>query len=163
MAEQQLLQQQERIKAQYRSTPLANGFSGSKESSVLYATIKPEVPPPADLFLECSANGYEAIASTTEKIYHSPQTILDPTRANLLLNQELNPPIPHMTSFGQPPEPPPRPPLPEGPPLDLDGVEYADAEPEEEAAKETTGDNRVDFMTETVMTADEEERLLSAR
>lgn len=63
-----------------------------------------------------------------------------------------------MTSFGQPPEPPPRPPLPEGPPLDLDGVEYADAE-EPEA---TTGD-RVDFMADAVMTADEEERLLSAR
>lgn len=155
LAEQQLLQQQERIKAQYR-TPLANGFGGSKESSVLYATIKPEVPPPSDLFLECSANGYDA-TSTTEKIYHSPQTILDPTRSNF--NEELNPPHPPMSSFGQLPEPPPRPPLPEGPPLDLDGVEFADAE----EADEPLSSDRVDFLADAVMTADEEERLLSAR
>lgn len=161
LAEQQLLQQQERIKAQYRS-PLANGFGGSKESSVLYATIKPELPPPADLFLECSSNGYDTL-STTEKIYHSPQTILDPTRSNLVHDAELNPAYPLMTSFAQLPVPPPRPPLPDGPPLDLDGVEYADADELADEVVASNG-NRIDFEeADAVMTADEEERLLSAR
>lgn len=137
-----LLEQQEIIKAQYRSTTSSsvsatNGFA--KESTVLYATIKPEVPPPTDLFLE---SDYEA----TEKIYHSPQTILDPTRPNLLAD--------HLNStmmVGQLPEPPPRPPLPEGPPLDIQDVEYADASDKE------------DYLVEDMMTADEAERLLSSR
>lgn len=142
---EQLLEQQEIIKSQYRSTTSAsnaatNGFA--KESTVLYATIKPEIPPPADLFLEYD---YDR-AAETEKIYHSPQTILDPTRPNLLVDHLIN-----AVSGTSGAEAPPRPPLPEGPPLDLQDVEFADASDKE------------DYLVEDMMTADEAERLLSSR
>ncbi|XP_037040441.1 uncharacterized protein LOC119077363 isoform X3 [Bradysia coprophila] len=111
-----------------------NGFS---VESVVYATIKPEIPPPNELFLECD---YQQ----SENIYHSPQTILDPTRRTLSDDREsTDDDLPTLL-------PPPRPPLPEGPPLDIQDVEFADASDKE------------DYLAED-MTADEAERLLSSR
>lgn len=120
-----------------------NGFAAvCKPESVLYATIKPEIPPPNELYLDCD---YDAVNAENEKIYHSPQTILDPTRPNLIedrdgLSKQLRS------------ESPARPPLPEGPPLDIQDVEFADA-----------SDKDDDCMVEDMMTADEAERLLSSR
>lgn len=152
-AENQLLEQQEIIKSQYRqpkmvatpasATVTSNGFSAAKESTVVYATIKPEVPPPADLFLDCDYDNV-LMGQHHDKIYHSPQTILDPTRANLLDDCDFG-------NSQLPEPPPPRPPLPEGPPLDMRDVEYADASDKEDS-----------FLGEE-MTADEAERLLSSR
>lgn len=150
-AENQLLEQQEIIKSQYRQPKMApssatvtsNGYAAAKESTVVYATIKPEVPPPAELFLDCDYDNV-LMGQRPDKVYHSPQTILDPTRANLLDDCDFG-------NSQLPEPPPPRPPLPEGPPLDMRDVEYADASDKEDS-----------FLGEE-MTADEAERLLSSR
>lgn len=142
-----------------------NGFSTAADiDSVLYAVIKPEVPPPNELFLDCD---YDAINAENEKIYHSPQTMLDPTRPNLSRENILDEFVDHHQTISEiissnvkivnqnsnsVPSPPPRPPLPDGPPLDLQDVEYADASDKDE-----------DCYLADDMTADEADRLLSSR
>lgn len=86
-----------------------------------------------------------------EKGYHSPQTILDPTRPTLSeyeddYSNKTLPDPPSLTSMRPPP-------IPEGPPLDLQDVAYADA-------SDTEHDSLV---LPDEMTADEAERLLSSR
>lgn len=144
-----------------------NGFSATTTiDTVLYAVIKPEVPPPTELFLDCD---YDAINAENEKIYHSPQTMLDPTRPNLsrenildefddyddrnvvAVNGKCNVIDDDDDDLEQ--SPPPRPPLPDGPPLDLQDVEYADASDKDDDCCYLADD----------MTADEAERLLSSR
>lgn len=89
--------------------------------------------------------------SEGEKGYHSPQTILDPTRATLTeyeddYSNKTLPDPPSLASLRPPP-------IPEGPPLDLQDVQYADA-----------SDNEHDSLVlPDEMTADEAERLLSSR
>ncbi|XP_058460498.1 uncharacterized protein LOC131436062 isoform X2 [Malaya genurostris] len=89
--------------------------------------------------------------SEGEKGYHSPQTILDPTRATLSeydddYSNKTLPDPPSLASMRPPP-------IPEGPPLDLQDVQYADA-----------SDNEPDSLVlPDEMTADEAERLLSSR
>lgn len=86
-----------------------------------------------------------------EKGYHSPQTILDPTRPTLSeyeddYSNKTLPDPPSLISMRPPP-------IPEGPPLDLQDVLYADA-----------SDNEHDSLVlPDEMTADEAERLLSSR
>lgn len=122
---------------EFRKTQINSKTNGFSAESVVYATIKPEIPPPNELFLECD---YQQ----NENIYHSPQTILDPTRRTLSEDREsTDDELPTLL-------PPPRPPLPEGPPLDMQDVEFADASDKE------------DYLAED-MTADEAERLLSSR
>ncbi|XP_058828718.1 neurabin-1 isoform X6 [Topomyia yanbarensis] len=88
--------------------------------------------------------------SEGEKGYHSPQTILDPTRATLSeyeddYSNKTLPDPPSLASMRPPP-------IPEGPPLDLQDVQYADA-----------SDNEPDSLVlPDEMTADEAERLLSS-
>ncbi|XP_055628397.1 uncharacterized protein LOC129769897 isoform X3 [Toxorhynchites rutilus septentrionalis] len=88
--------------------------------------------------------------SEGEKGYHSPQTILDPTRATLTeyeddYSNKTLPDPPSLASMRPPP-------IPEGPPLDLQDVQYADA-----------SDNEHDSLVlPDEMTADEAERLLSS-
>lgn len=118
--------------------------------SVIYASIKPEIPPPTELMLESSFDDYDS-----EKGYHSPQTILDPTRPTLIADGEAAAATPQITTKPIPPEIPSRPPLPEGPPLDLQDVEFADASDEEPEVEEK--------LVPDTMTADEAERLLSSR
>lgn len=119
--------------------------------SVIYASIKPEIPPPTELMLESTFDDCD-----TEKGYHSPQTILDPTRPTLIADGEAAA-VPSIIIKTKPipPELPSRPPLPEGPPLDLQDVEFADASDEEIEVEEK--------LIPDTMTADEAERLLSSR
>lgn len=120
-----------------RKTQINSKTNGFSVESVVYATIKPEIPPPNELFLDCD---YQQ----NENIYHSPQTILDPTRRTLSDDREsTDDDLPTIL-------PPPRPPLPEGPPLDIQDVEFADASDKE------------DYLADD-MTAYEAERLLSSR
>uniref|UniRef100_A0AAG5DGU5 Neurabin-1 n=1 Tax=Anopheles atroparvus TaxID=41427 RepID=A0AAG5DGU5_ANOAO len=83
--------------------------------------------------------------------YHSPQTLLDPTRPTLTqceddYSTKTLPEPPSLASLRPPP-------IPEGPPLDLqDSLQYADA-----------SDNEPDSLLPDAMTADEAERLLSSR
>lgn len=121
----------------------------NKPESVIYASIKPEIPPPTELMLESSFDDFD----DSEKGYHSPQTILDPTRPTLIGDGESAPPT--VLTKPIPPELPSRPPLPEGPPLDLQDVEFADASDEEPEVEEK--------LIPDTMTADEAERLLSSR
>lgn len=124
----------------------------TKPESCIYASIKPEIPPPTELMLESSFDDFDS-----EKGYHSPQTILDPTRPTLIGDGEAAPiqQPPTIITKPIPPELPSRPPLPEGPPLDLQDVEYADASDEEPEVEEK--------LIPDTMTADEAERLLSSR
>ncbi|XP_058053275.1 uncharacterized protein LOC131205264 [Anopheles bellator] len=92
---------------------------------------------------------FDELSEIGEKVYHSPQTLLDPTRPTLTAPEEdystkTLPDPPSLASMRPPP-------IPEGPPLDLhDALEYADA-----------SDN--DSLLPDEMTADEAERLLSSR
>lgn len=126
-----------------------------KTENIIYATIKPEIPPPTELLLTNNLNGSASSGNEyndnnefeiNDKSYHSPQTILDPTRPTLVGEESRNivcvPPVPI------------RPPLPKGPPLDLQDVEYADASDNDEENHSSLPD---------AMTADEAERLLSSR
>uniref|UniRef100_A0A1Q3F7Y6 Neurabin-1 n=1 Tax=Culex tarsalis TaxID=7177 RepID=A0A1Q3F7Y6_CULTA len=86
--------------------------------------------------------------------YHSPQTLLDPTRPTLTAAAEdtsddyANKTLPDPPSLASMRPPP----IPEGPPLDLQDVQYADA-------SDTEHDSLV---LPDEMTADEAERLLSS-
>lgn len=166
------LEKEERLKKESYSRSIYNTNSVIQSTpplppphapeSIIYATIKPEIPPPTELLLNMKNHDVippypdfdqqpSSINNETDKVYHSPQTILDPTRPSLIGNDDDLLSRNRQSS----PEPPMRPPLPEGPPLDLCDVEYADA-----------SDNEVDDVEENLpdaMTADEAERLLSSR
>ena len=140
----EVIQKDEVFRSLITTNNTANNFGVSIEDTVVYATIKPEVPPPSELFLKSDYNNSSDLLDTEiEKNYHSPQTILDPTRPSLANKDDIR-------LGNHAPEPPPRPPLPEGPPLDMQDVEFADASDKEEYLAED-------------MTADEAERLLSSR
>lgn len=118
------LEKEERLKNDGFNRPIYSHHRNT--DNVIYATIKPEIPPPTELLLNNSFNGsassstdYDNDFDSSEKSYHSPQTILDPTRPTLVGDE-------NSSATGLPPIPA-RPPLPEGPPLDLHDVEFADA------------------------------------
>uniref|UniRef100_A0A182NIN7 Neurabin-1 n=1 Tax=Anopheles dirus TaxID=7168 RepID=A0A182NIN7_9DIPT len=93
---------------------------------------------------------FDELSEMGEKGYHSAQSLLDPTRTTLsALEDEYStktlPEPPSIASMRPPP-------IPEGPPLDLqDSLKFADA-----------SDNEQDSLLPDVMTADEAEQLLSA-
>ncbi|XP_053676191.1 uncharacterized protein LOC128726409 [Anopheles nili] len=94
---------------------------------------------------------FDELSEMGEKGYHSPQTLLDPTRPTLSeveddYSTKTLPDPPSLASMRPPP-------IPEGPPLDLqDSLKFADA-----------SDNEQDSLLPDEMTADEAERLLSSR
>lgn len=168
--------------------------SSSRNGSekVVYATIKPDLPVPVEFFEEATKNDAtlrdedsSLYISTT--VYHSPQSILDPTRPTLSNGGSRQDSIEdkRLPDLPVEPTPPPRPPLPKGPPLDVtDDVEYVDASDEEMESRRIGGvvprvngqllvqngkredDARTVVTTPTIpesMTADEAERLLSSR
>jgi neurabin len=136
---------------------------------VVYATIKPE-PPPMELILDAEKDEAKFLdfeeKTETEKGYHSPQTILDPTRPTLAEREEFDDvdddeaddfdddDVRMICNKPLPPEPPISRPqtIPEDSTLDLHDVEYADA-----------SDNDGEISLPDAMTADEAERLLSSR
>lgn len=159
------------------STDASNGFGEPKRSepTVLYATIKPEVPSAADLFLELGGGGgddgraeYDVVTHSEERIYYSPQSVIVPRNAAV--------PVPRMAEpepdddeavdaagsddaydsmYGLEQVPPPRPPLPSTGPLSPEEDSFVEVGPATDAKEQLEqGD---------VMTADEEERLLSSR
>lgn len=154
------------------------GLGGDRSEKVVYATIKPEVPPAAELF--------EHEGDSEQRMYHSPQSILDPTRPSLLLSnggsRQDSIEDKRLPDLPIEPPPPPRPPLPKLPPLDVGGevVEYVDDCDEDmvltrngvvalDAVRETVTPTRAQELAATPtsipesMTADEAERLLSSR
>lgn len=173
----------------YRKQQISNHFISKTNDKIVYAVIsKPDAPtkdfplePENILDIDADANNTNNQETLNdqdlEKGYHSPQTILDPTRTRLdedpfldIINKKL------------PPEPPleiperdfsddeevffknkkiPPPPIPEiGSPLDLQDVEFADASDNEEEKQPNSlnSENCPDAMT-----ADEADRLLSSR
>lgn len=159
------------------SSPASRGAE-----KVVYATIKPEVPPPpTDLYNEAENGsafygGDEDSSLYVSTVYHSPQTILDPTRPTLSNGGSRQDSIEdkRLPDLPTEPTPPPRPPLPKGPPLDVtDDVEYVDASDDEvqtPTAKRVNGllngskaAEEDEVAIPESMTADEAERLLSSR
>ncbi|XP_055707696.1 neurabin-1 isoform X11 [Phlebotomus papatasi] len=135
------------------------------EGKVVYATIKPELPPPNELFADSKSNSLEedvqSPSSGNAPDYHSPQTILDPTRPTLIggvpesngchdEGKLLDDPEVFLSQKPLPPPPSP-PSMSDGPPLDVQDVKFADA-------SDSDHENLPDAMT-----ADEAERLLSSR
>uniref|UniRef100_A0A4Y0BHP3 Neurabin-1 n=1 Tax=Anopheles funestus TaxID=62324 RepID=A0A4Y0BHP3_ANOFN len=94
---------------------------------------------------------FDELSEMGEKGYHSAQILLDPTRTTLSeleddYSTKTLPEPPSLASMRPPP-------IPEGPPLDLqDTLKFADA-----------SDNEQDSLLPDEMTADEAERLLSSR
>ncbi|XP_052898114.1 uncharacterized protein LOC128304911 [Anopheles moucheti] len=94
---------------------------------------------------------FDELSEMGEKGYHSAQILLDPTRTTLSemeddYSTKTLPDPPSLASMRPPP-------IPEGPPLDLqDTLKFADA-----------SDNEQDSLLPDEMTADEAERLLSSR
>lgn len=113
--------------------------------SVVYATIKPEVP-----MAELNFRAKDTAEDVDYNYRHSPQSILDPTRPTLATlsnggSRQDSIEDKRLPDLPIEPTPPPRPPLPKGPPLmddglvtssgnDVDVVEYADASDEDVAA-----------------------------
>ncbi|XP_040154402.1 uncharacterized protein LOC120895278 isoform X2 [Anopheles arabiensis] len=146
---------------------LANGRSGPTER-VVYASILPSslgdngstttMATDSELAFmdgerdEAKILDFDELSEMGEKGYHSAQILLDPTRTT------LSQPADDDYSTKTLPEPPSLaslrpPPIPEGPPLDLqDTLKFADA-----------SDNEQDSLLPDEMTADEAERLLSSR
>ncbi|XP_055688677.1 uncharacterized protein LOC129793094 isoform X11 [Lutzomyia longipalpis] len=134
------------------------------EGKVVYATIKPELPPPNELFADSKSNSLEedvqSPPSGNSTDYHSPQTILDPTRPTLIggtaeangCHEDKFTDDPEIFLAQKPLPPPPSPPMSDGPPLDVqDDVKFADA-------SDSDHENMPDAMT-----ADEADKLLSSR
>lgn len=156
-----------------------------KKEKIVYATIKPELPVKELVYekeniLDVDAEEPKAEPIDYDKSYISPQRILDPTRAHLhdedeveyVLNKKLPPEPPGEvseteTEDEEEPKPMKRvpPPVPElNSPLDLQDVEFADASDNDE----NDVNNRKTINTSEVqipdaMTADEADRLLSSR
>lgn len=151
-----------------------------REESVVYAIIKPEIPPPTDLYLD------EPISPKDKRIEQSSEIINDIKKHQQKQNDidskitsgiELPSPLSTSSSsslvsnqqqqqqqYGDDDEfenielpalPKRPPPLSEASPLDIQDVEYADASGDED-------DGREDSLPDA-MTADEAERLLSSR
>jgi neurabin len=173
---------------------IENGSTEIVKEKVVYATIKTDLPimPVKDLLYERENILDEDVDESNKNIeqdivdrgYISPQKILDPTRARLhddkdieeLFNRKL-PPEP--VSVGSETEteeeemlPPVKlfakkipPPIPElNSPLDLQDVEYADASDHEENDVNTRKiSEEVEQSIPDAMTHDEAERLLSSR
>ncbi|EDS29717.1 conserved hypothetical protein [Culex quinquefasciatus] len=134
---------------------------------VLYASIVPTAGADSsstiassELFMDVEKDeakilDLDELSEAGEKGYHSPQTLLDPTRPTLTAAVEdttddyANKTLPDPPSLASMRPPP----IPEGPPLDLQDVQYADA-------SDTEHDSLV---LPDEMTADEAERLLSSR
>jgi neurabin len=157
------------VQQQHRTNGVTNVTTTVVTSAekVVYATIKPEPPPPIELILDAEKDEAKFLdfeeKTETEKGYHSPQTILDPTRPTLAEREDDDLDGEEDDDFDDddvrmicnkplPPEPPiSRPPtIPEDSTLDLHDVEYADASDNETSMPDA-------------MTADEAERLLSSR
>ncbi|GAB0090427.1 uncharacterized protein DMENIID0001_051600 [Sergentomyia squamirostris] len=135
------------------------------DGKVVYATIKPELPPPNELFSDSKSNSLEedvqSPTSAKSAEIFTPQIILDPTRPTLIgesvadgtngcLDEVTD--DPEVFLCQKPLPPPPVSPLSDGPPLDVqDDVKFADA-------SDSDHENMPDAMT-----ADEAERLLSSR
>lgn len=148
--EQKLLLKNRKI-AQHIYNSNSNSMDNSQaDETVVYAIIKPEIPSASELMLEVEKD--EAIIldredkNEIEKGYHSPQTILDPTRITLTENDDvLSKPLPDLP-INRPTK------LIPDSPLDIQDVEYADA-----------SDNEEEHSLPDAMTADEADRLLSSR
>lgn len=150
--EQKLLLKNKKIAQHiYNSNSNSNSIDNSQaDETVVYAIIKPELPSATELMLEVEKD--EAIIldredkNEIEKGYHSPQTILDPTRITLTENDDvLSKPLPELP-INRPTK------LIPDSPLDIQDVEYADA-----------SDNEEENSMPDAMTADEADRLLSSR
>ncbi|XP_055915349.1 uncharacterized protein LOC129948388 isoform X3 [Eupeodes corollae] len=191
----------------------ANGFA--QETTTVYAVIKPDVPPPAELFYHGEPVVHQEITSSPAhsppKIPPSPLRRRSSDISGSVGSSSKSPPpppplIPSVTTspikkppcaapletqdeFESPELPalPQRPPpLPEGPPLDMQDIEYADMsggedndileddQEDEEIEEEEEVLNRNKRTNESLemgredslpddMTADEAERLLSSR
>lgn len=166
-----------------KNTILMDNMGGGEK--VVYATIKPEVPPPpTELYFNneerslCGVEDDSSLYVSTIVYQNSPQSIIDPTRPSLgtsnggsrqdSIEDKRLPDLPVE------PTPPPRPPLPKGPPLDTtDDVEYVDASDNEGEDEErrvnggtttaVNGKKEENMSIIESMTADEAERLLSSR
>lgn len=180
---EELEKEENKIKIQKTHSQLIYGPPLTKPSEpVIYATIKPEIPPPTELLLNTNHNefiddmrdkNYHDLLddSASEKGYHSPQTILDPTRPTLIDTVDDCPVIIKSIKDLQVQQQHEeklnvinvRPPIPEGPPLDIHDVEYVDASDEEGEVQEQKGNEIDDCSLPDAMTADEAERLLSSR
>lgn len=166
---------------------LENG--GDIKEKVVYATIKPELPVKELMFekeniLDIDADEVKVEIIEPERGYISPQRILDPTRARLHDDDEVD----YVLNKKLPPEPPGEmsetetetedddevkpmtmkkvpPPVPElNSPLDLNDVEFADASDNDEndvSSRKTS--NASEQVIPDAMTADEADRLLSSR
>lgn len=167
---------------------MENGSSAveATKEKIVYATIKPELPVKEMLYekeniLDIEAEDVKIDQDEPDRGYISPQRILDPTRARLhdddeidyVLNKKLPPEPPGTESETEEEEdevivmpakkiPPPVPEL--NSPLDLQDVEFADASDDEDIV---VNSRRISNVSEQVipenMTSDEADRLLSSR
>lgn len=170
----------------YRRLDIGNGIEVTKEK-IVYATIKPEIPVKEMLYEKENILDADTDVETIpeqvepERTYVSPQRLLDPTRARLhdddevdfVLNKKLPPEPPGELSETETEEedeevkpmkkiPPPVPEL--NSPLDLQDVEFADAsDNEENEVNSRRISNASDPLMPDAMTADEADRLLSSR
>lgn len=168
----------------YRRLENGGGIEVTKEK-IVYATIKPELPVKEVVFekeniLDIDAEEVKVEQVEPDRGYISPQRILDPTRARLhdddevdfVLNKKLPPEPPGdlsetETEDEEEPKPVKRipPPVPElNSPLDLQDVEFADASDHDENDVNTRKiSNGSEHQIPDAMTADEADRLLSSR
>lgn len=167
---------------------LENGGEILKEK-IVYATIKPELPVkelPIEkenvLDIDADVEKEPVAQVELDRSYISPQRILDPTRARLHDDDEVD----YVFNKKLPPEPPGEvsepetedeeevkpvkripPPVPElNSPLDLQDVEFADASDPDENDENVSNrkfSNIVEQLIPDAMTADEADRLLSSR
>lgn len=165
---------------------LENGNGEVKKEKIVYATIKPELPVKEMLLekeniLDIDAEEVKVEIVEPERGYISPQRLLDPTRARLHDNDEVD----YVLNKKLPPEPPGElseteteeeedvkpmkkipPPVPElNSPLDLQDVEFADASDDEDGSHVNSRriSNASGHTIPDAMTADEADRLLSSR
>lgn len=165
---------------------LENSEEIAKEK-IVYATIKPELPVKELVYekeniLDIDADEVKVELIEPERGYVSPQRLLDPTRARLHDDDEVD----YVLNKKLPPEPPGErseteteddedvkpmtmkkvpPPVPElNSPLDLNDVEFADAsDNDENDVNNRKTSNASEQVIPDAMTADEADRLLSSR
>ena len=163
---------------------MENGSGEEIKEKIVYATIKPELPVKELLYEKEKILDIEAEeikiqpVEPIDKSYVSPSRMLDPTRARLhdddeidyVLNKKLPPEPPGEeseteTEEDEVPVPPKKipPPVPElNSPLDLHDVQFADASDDDEVNRRKTS-NASEQVIPDAMTADEADRLLSSR
>lgn len=168
----------------YRQQKVSNHFISNSNEKIVYAVIKNDPPtkefPPEkedilDIDTEEPGSQINREEFGSEKGYHSPQSILDPTRAHLddAVNEVFNkklPPEPPLEiperdfddddTFLNKKIPPPIPEL--GSPLDLQDVQFAD-ESDNEDEKAVNDNGCASGMFADEMTAEEAERMLSSK